>query len=352
MAGSDQDCLLHYHDELSMTYFRKVLFIILFNLPGLLSVVDVHATHEHGIKKSMVQDTTEENQVSYLIVENNETIKNYHTWMQKTLKKINEGRTYIINEYVFVMANPSILDSLKKSDYYDLKDRGIKSIDPKEYTFIEKGSRLIVPDSFLTMQYMKDIQHTRLVLNIPEFTLRIYRYDVLVDSFMVRVGKNETKFLAMAGREIDLRTKTGTGKIVAINKKPVFTNPVDNKKYKGTYRDDGVLTKLPNIPWLETEINGIRNGQMLHPTTNLETIGKPVSNGCIGLREKDAWSLYFYAPVGTEISITYQLYVKDKDGNDLLLKDIYKGYKKHDKKGHSFSSPGSANKETLCYCGN
>ena len=296
-------------------------------------------------------DTTGKDPVRYFDVEKNEIIKNYYSWMQKTLKKINEGRNFTINEYVFVMANPCILDSLKKSDYYDLKERGIKSIDPKEYTFIEKGSRLIVPDSLLTMQYMKDIQNTRLVLNIPEFTLRIYRYDVLADSFRVRVGKNETKFLAMAGREIDLRTKTGTGKIVAINKKPVFTNPVDNKKYKGTYRDDRVLTKLPNIPWLETEINGIRNGQMIHPTTNLETIGKPISNGCIGLREKDAWSVYFYAPVGTKIDIIYQLRVKDKEGQEIRLPDIYEGYKKHKPKSNTLTRSEPTRIQTLCYCG-
>lgn len=299
----------------------------------------------------LVTDTTKEISTEFFVAEQDEKIKNYHTWVEKTLGKINKGRTYYINEHVFILANPSIQDSLKKSDYYDQKERGLLIMDSKECIFIEKGSRLLIPDSLLTLQYMTDIQNTRLKLNIPEFTLRVYRYDRLVDSFFVRVGKNETKYLAMAGRELDLRTKTGSGQIVAVNKKPIFTNPVDNKKYKGTYRDDGVLTKLPNIPWLETEINGIRNGQMIHPTTNLGTIGKAVSNGCIGLREKDAWAIYFYAPVGTKIDILYQLTVKDKEGNELLLEDIYEGYKKHDTKGNSLSALKKRKKQTLCYCG-
>ncbi len=103
----------------------------------------------------------------------------------------------------------------------------------------------------------------------------------------------------MAGRVVDLRTQVGVGKIVRINRAPVFINPRDNKKYTSTRRDDNIRTKLPNIPWLEPEINGIRYGQLIHPTTNLETLGKAYSNGCISLRESDAWSVFFYAPLGT-----------------------------------------------------
>ena len=49
------------------------------------------------------------------------------------------------------------------------------------------------------------------------------------------------------------------------------------------------VTKLPQIPFIETEINGIRNGQLIHPTTNPETLNKAYSNGCIGTKEADAW---------------------------------------------------------------
>ena len=76
---------------------------------------------------------------------------------------------------------------------------------------------------------------------------------------------------------------------------------------------------MPQIPWIETEINGVRNGQMIHPTTNPKTLGKAYSNGCIGTTEADAWIIYYYAPIGTPIEIKYDL--KNEDGKTLI--DIY-----------------------------
>jgi len=83
------------------------------------------------------------------------------------------------------------------------------------------------------------------------------------------------------------------------------------------------VTKLPQIPFIETEINGLRYGQLIHPTTNQETLSKAYSNGCIGTKEADAWVIYYYTPINTKIEIRYNLNVKDKNGNRLLLKDIY-----------------------------
>ncbi len=57
------------------------------------------------------------------------------------------------------------------------------------------------------------------------------------------------------------------------------------KQFFTTKRDDEKRTFMPLIPWIETEINGIRNGQMIHPTTNPKTLGKAYSNGCIRVRE-------------------------------------------------------------------
>ena len=80
---------------------------------------------------------------------------------------------------------------------------------------------------------------------------------------------------------------------------------------------------MPQIPWIETEINGVRNGQMIHPTTNPKTLGKPYSNGCIGTKEGDAWVIYYYAPIDTGIRIRYDLNVKEAKGQKEILKDIY-----------------------------
>lgn len=117
----------------------------------------------------------------------------------------------------------------------------------------------------------------------------------------------------------------GTGHIVAHVKNPDYYNRATGKKYYVTKRNDEKVTRLPQIPWLETEINGIRNGQMIHPTTNPNTLGKAYSNGCIGTREGDAWIIYYHAPIGTKVQIRYNLRIRDEKGNEIVLKDIY-GY--------------------------
>jgi L,D-transpeptidase ErfK/SrfK len=71
------------------------------------------------------------------------------------------------------------------------------------------------------------------------------------------------------------------------------------------------------------EINGIRSGALIHPTTNLSTLGKAVSNGCVGLSEADAWLVYYYAPLGTQVRFRYDLEVHDKAGKIIILRDIY-----------------------------
>jgi len=139
----------------------------------------------------------------------------------------------------------------------------------------------------------------------------------------VRVGRNEKKYLKMAGRVVDLKTKTGKGRIVNHVVNPDYYNPVNGYQYFVTKRDDKKVTKLPQIPFIVTEINGVRNGQLIHPTTNPVTLGKSYSNGCIGTKEGDAWAIYYYAPIGTKIRIRYDLDVKDAKGEKLELKDIY-----------------------------
>ena len=80
---------------------------------------------------------------------------------------------------------------------------------------------------------------------------------------------------------------------------------------------------MPQIPWIETEINGIRNGQMIHPTTNPKSLGKAYSNGCIGTKEADAWVIYYHAPLGTKVKIRYDLETYEEGMVISVLKDIY-----------------------------
>ena len=74
---------------------------------------------------------------------------------------------------------------------------------------------------------------------------------------------------------------------------------------------------------LKTQINGVRNGQLIHATTNPNTSGKAYSNGCIGTEEGNVWVIYYYAPLGTKITIRYDLTIKNKNDKDSLLVNVY-----------------------------
>ena len=252
-------------------------------------------------------------------------IKNYFKFLDSIIIEYNKILPYKISEHILVRHNPWVIDSLVKTDYYYMMEKDSFVYDQKKLIIFKIGDEVNIPDSIETVQLRKAFQNTRIDVNIPEFKLRIYEDSLLLYKFPVRVGKNEKKYLEMAKRILDLRTKQGTGTIVGHVRNPVYFNPVDNHQYFFTKRDDERTTKLPQIPWLETEINGIRNGQLIHPTTNPVTLKKAYSNGCIGTREADAWIIYYYAPIGTKINIRYDLNIKNEMGKTLKLKDLY-GY--------------------------
>ena len=254
-------------------------------------------------------------------------VRSYFRWMDSVVTVHNETYNYTIDEYDIVHFNPWIIDTLANTDYYYLMDKGIFNEDSQALITLAKDQVLLIPDSLQSQHIKMQLSKTHLAMNIPEFKLRIIQDGEELYSFPVRVGKNGKRYLAMAKREVDMRTMPGEGEIVRVNKNPAFINPQNNSRYYTTSRDDGKRTALPAIPWLEPSINGIRIGQLIHPTTNLETLGKASSNGCIGLRESDAWIVYYYAPLGTKVIFTYELEVENENGETVLLEDIYPDFK-------------------------
>lgn len=250
-------------------------------------------------------------------------IRSYFKWMDSIVAVHNNTYNYVIDEYDIVHFNPWIIDTLANTDYYYLIDKGIFNEDSQELIALAKDQVLLIPDSLETQRIKSQLSKTHLAMNIPAFKLRIIQEGKELYNFPVRVGKNGKRYLAMATRDVDMRTMPGEGEIVRVNKNPAFINPQNNSRYYSTSRDDGKRTALPAIPWLEPSINGIRIGQLIHPTTNLETLEKTSSNGCIGLRESDAWRVYYYAPLGTKVNFTYELEVEDENGKMITLEDIY-----------------------------
>lgn len=250
-------------------------------------------------------------------------IKDYFNVMDSIVNRYDSLLTYPVSEHHIVRNNTWVIDSLAATDYYDLKRRGITSLNVKEHIIFNPGDYLVIPDSAAVDSLNRLFEQTWLDINIPEFKIWVRENDSIVYEFPVRIGRNEHEYLAMAGRVVDLRTHTGEGAIVQYSKNPDFINPTTNLAYDVTRRDDGIVTDLPNVPWLVPEINGVRHGQLIHPTTNLETLGKAYSNGCISTSEAAAWYIYYHAPLGTRIVIRYDLVIVDENGNTEHLNNIY-----------------------------
>jgi L,D-transpeptidase ErfK/SrfK len=255
-------------------------------------------------------------------------IVNYFKFIDSIVKRYDSLTPYKLTEHLLVRANPWIIDTLQNTDYYRMIAKDSFVYNQKDLIVLRVGNTINIPDSLKADQLQKLFKKTRIDINVPEFKLRIYEDSVLLYEFPIRVGKNQSKYLKMSGRIQDLRTKTGEGQIVNHVRNPRYVNPVNNHEYFVTKRDDNKVTRLPQIPFIETEINGLRYGQLIHPTTNPITLGKAYSNGCIGTKEADAWVIYYYAPITTKIKIRYDLTAVDKEGETLVFKDIY-GKDKH-----------------------
>ena len=312
--------------------------LLIFAFVSLLVVVSLNSYHKN-IKASVSKETTKNlNQVyrhdtivnlimvnKPVVIEKPVTVENYFQFIDSLVKKYDALTTYKLTEHLLVRANSWIIDTLQNTDYYRRIARDSFIYNQKEMIVLPKGNSIVIPDSIHTKKPLSVFEKTWLDINIPEFKLRIYEDSIKRYECLVRVGRDEQKYLEMSGRVQDLKTKTGSGIVVKHMRYPRYVNPVNNQEYVVTKRDDGQVTKLPQIPFIETEINGIRNGQLIHPTTNPITLGKSYSNGCIGIKEDDAWVIYYHAPIGTKIKIRYNLNVMDEQGKSVTLKDIY-GY--------------------------
>lgn len=261
-----------------------------------------------------------------IVVDSPILVKQYYAFMDSLLAAYKPCVPYVLTEYIVAHTNPWIIDTLVSFDYYARKAKGETINDQKEMTVLHPGNVILLPKQPQADSINALLANTVIDVNIPEFKLRIMVYDSIKYTFPVRVGRNERKYLAMAGHEVSLKTPIGEGEIMRIAYNPSFINPADNKVYYATKRDDGHYTQLPLIPWLEPLINGKRLGSLIHPTTNEATLGKAYSNACVGLPEGVSWIVYYYAPLGTKVRFRYQLDVLDDAGDTVKLKDIYGVY--------------------------
>ncbi len=302
---------------------RKALFIVFLAVCASVSYGQVIILDPNN--KEAENASVEKNTGPKLIsVPNDICVSEYFPFIDSITLAYDSIVDYPLTEHLLVHANPWIIDTLANTDYYRMILRDSFVYDQGQCVVLKEGDKLKIPDSLSAGQILKNFKNTYLDINIPEYRLRIIRDSVEMYSFPIRVGQNRRRYLAMNDKVNDLRTKTGSGTIVRHARDPDYYNPTTGRRFHLTRRDDMKTTLMPQIPWIETEINGVRNGQMIHPTTNPETLGKAYSNGCIGTKEADGWVIYYHAPLGTEIHIRYDLKAKDSIGEEIELKDIYK----------------------------
>ncbi len=286
-----------------------------------------HSSSNNAQQAVVVPDTVSEppRPLYTYVLSREVTIRDYFATLDRLVPWLDSFAPYPLTEHLLVHANPWIIDTLAATDYYRrMHERGEFVFDQKQLLVLRPGDALQLPDTATARRLQERIDNLWLDLNIPEFRLRVVCGSDTLFSVPVRVGQNKRRFQQVTGRVEDLRTRTGKGRIIRINRTPTFfVDPHTGRRLHTTRRDDGRRTGMPLIPWIETEINGVRNGQMLHPTTNPASLGKASSNGCIGYSEADAWRVYYHAPLGTPIVIRYDLDVPLPNGDTLHLPDIY-----------------------------
>ncbi len=264
------------------------------------------------------------NPIRFVLVNDTVRIERYFSYMDSLVTTYDSLTQYPLSEHLLVKSNSWIIDTLANTDYYRMMQRDSFVYDQRKMIVIKPKDSILIPDPLEAYSIIEAFGKTRIDINLPEYKLRIYEDSMLLATYSIRIGQNKQKYLKMGDRLTDLKTKQGNGQIIGHRKNPDFYNPTTGKQFFVTRRDDGKTTLMPQIPWIVTEINGIKNGQLIHPTTNPKSLGKAYSNGCIGVKESDAWLIYYQCPIGTEISIRYDLNVVDDNGTELFLEDIYK----------------------------
>ena len=276
--------------------------------------------------KVVISKVEKDTSLFKIILEKDMTIDEYFEYINGIIERYDSLVPYELTEYLLVHANDWLIDTFAHSDYYFQMKKGNFIYNQKSHIVLKKLDTLYIPNEKLADSIQQRISSFWIDINIPEYKLWLYEGDSILFTFPIRVGQVGKRFMSTVNREVDMKTKTGIGHIAKINHNPRWQNPVNAHEYKTTLRDDLNRTLVPRIPFLNPEINGKRWGQLIHPTTNPETLGKAYSNGCIGTSEGDAWRIYFHAPISTKVNIRYDLEIKKNDVT-FRLRDIY-GYAK------------------------
>jgi len=139
--------------------------------------------------------------------------------------------------------------------------------------------------------------------NLKSNLIRVnQRFRIWTQEFSCIVDKSQNILILKSGEEIVKTYSVSTG---ANNSTPVGTFKVINKLISPVWYKSGAVV-LPESPdnilgtrWLGFDLTGYG----IHGTTQPETIGKQITQGCVRMLNKDVEEIYILLPVGTEVTI-------------------------------------------------
>ncbi len=128
------------------------------------------------------------------------------------------------------------------------------------------------------------VTDSRIVLNLQQRRVYLYKSDMLVSSYPVAVGTAETP------------TPRGEFSVSQMIENPVWQSP-----WTGEVHQPGPDSAL-GLRWIEFATSD-KGAFGFHGTPTLDSIGTAASNGCVRMRNEDVVALFSQVGVGTSVTI-------------------------------------------------
>lgn len=125
---------------------------------------------------------------------------------------------------------------------------------------------------------------SQIVLSLQQRRVFLYRNDMLVSSYPVAIGTDETP--------------TPQGEFTVSQ---MVTNPVWQSPWTGEIHEPGADSAL-GLRWIEFAMSD-EGAFGFHGTPTVESIGQAASNGCVRMHNEDVVALFAQVDVGTRVVV-------------------------------------------------
>lgn len=143
---------------------------------------------------------------------------------------------------------------------------------------------IVSPESEAISRVAPVMIENRLVLSLDARRVYLYRGEMLVSSYPVAIGTDETP--------------TPQGQFTV---QQMVVNPVWQSPWTGEVHEPGPDSAL-GLRWIEFATSDA-GAFGFHGTPTLESIGKAASNGCVRMRNEDVVALFDQVGVGTPVIV-------------------------------------------------